>query len=131
LAACALLAVVAISAAQAPTGAYRGTTEQNRKVQLRVTAHTVTLIRLKIRLRCLDGSILYDDLSDFAPTRLQTRGRFADVQVGPTDEVLWRGRVRARSVRGKLRVKDKVAGNVSCDSGFVGFAARPAGQRDG
>lgn len=124
--ACAV-ALVSVAGAAGGGGTYKGRTAQKRPVQVAVAARSVTLVRVKIRLRCLDGGVLYDDLSDFQPTDLRSRGRFSDVQYGSTDVVHWRGRVRARSVRGKIRVKDRLRSGVTCDSGFVGFAARPAG----
>lgn len=107
--------------------AYRGSTAQKNTIRLSVTSKAVTLRRVTIRLRCLDGGVLYDDLEDFEPSPLRRRGRFSDVQFGAGDVVRWRGRVRRGSVRGKIRVKDRLESGVSCDSGFVGFAARPAG----
>jgi len=103
---------------------FKGKTAQNYNIRVTVIGKRVYLIRFKIRLRCLDGGILFDDLSDFEATRLRAKGRFADLQFGSTDEVRWRGRLRGRTVRGMLRVKDKVRGSVPCDSGQVGFAVR-------
>lgn len=117
--------LVASAGAAGEAGTYRGKTAQKMRIQASVAGQSVTLVRVKVRLRCLDGGVLYDDLSDFQPSPLRSRGRFSDVQYGPGDVVHWRGRVRSRSLRGKIRVRDRLDNGVTCDSGFVGFAARP------
>lgn len=129
----ALLATAFVLAA--PVGAdaagqsvYQGKTAQSFKIRVAVGDQTLDLIRFKIRLRCLDGSVLLDDLSDFEPTRLRAKGRFADIQFGPTDEVRWKGRLRGSRIRGIVRVRDTVRGNVPCDSGQIGFSVRFRGR---
>lgn len=103
---------------------FRGRTKQDKRIQLAVSRSRITLVRVKVQLRCHDGGLLYDDLSDFEATELRRGSRFSDVQVGPSDEVHLQGRVRGRGVRGKLRVQDTLRGGIRCDSGFVPFSAR-------
>lgn len=131
----ALVVLVIVSAvwtppASAAGGRYSGKTAQGFNIRARTTGaeNRIFLIRVKVKLRCHDGSLLYDDLSDFEASSVRPNGLFADVQFGPTDEVHWRGRIKSDRIRGSLRVKDKVAGGVQCDSGTVGFAARLMGR---
>ena len=120
LLACALLA---FAPAGADAAVYKGKTGQKFKIAIAPAGrHRIKLLRFKIRLRCRDGSLLYDDLSDFDPARLRADGRFADFQKGPTDEVIFRGRARGPKVKGRLRVRDKLKNGVPCDSGTVQFA---------
>ena len=131
LAAVAVAALICVGPLAPDTGAvggqtFKGKTAQKFRIQLSVEPGSVTLVRVKVRLRCLDGGVLYDDLSDFQFSPLRSRGRFADLQYGTTDVVRWRGRVRKGSVRGKLRVRDRGESGATCDSGFVGFATKPA-----
>jgi len=125
----ALLVFVAIAATPAQaagTHRYGGKTAQKFRLQIVAEKGGISLVRFKIRLRCRDGSVLFDDLSDFEPATLRPGGRFSDLQVGPRDEVIWRGRLAGAKVSGSLRVRDKLKSGVPCDSGSVGFAARQA-----
>lgn len=106
---------------------YGGKTDQGMKLRARVEGRRLYLVRVKVRLRCRDGGLLYDDLSDFEATPVDRRRRFADVQFGPSDEVRWRGRLSGRTISGTLRVRDKVASGARCDSGAVGFSASAEG----
>ena len=108
--------------------AYRGKTAQGNRIQISVSPGRITLIRFKAKLLCRDGSYLFGDASDFEATRLKRGGRFSDVQYGKTDVVSWRGRVSSKKVTGTLRVKDKLASGVRCDSRPVRFAAKRAGR---
>jgi hypothetical protein len=121
-----LFLAAAVSPAAATGGAYRGKTAQGFHLRVRLDGRRdrIFLVRVKVKLRCRDGGLLYDDLSDFEASRLKADGRFADMQIGPSDEVRWWGRVHGNRVRGSLRVKDKVAGGVRCDSGTVRFGVR-------
>jgi hypothetical protein len=126
----ALLALLACALlAWAPAGAgaavFKGRTAQKFKISIAPAGrHRIKLLRFKIRLRCRDGSLLYDDLSDFEPARVRGDGRFGDFQKGPSDEVIFRGRVGKGKITGRLRVRDKLKNGVPCDSGTVGFATR-------
>ncbi len=125
----ALLSIALFATATASAGLYKGKTAQKLKIAIAPAGeHRIKLLRFKIRLRCRDGSLLYDDLSDFEPARLKRDGRFSDLQAGPSDEVIWRGRVRGRKVDGQLRVKDRLENGVPCDSGSVGFAVQQVGK---
>lgn len=120
LLACALLA---LAPGVASAAAFKGRTAQKFKITIAPAGQNrIKLLRFKIRLRCRDGSQLYDDLSDFEPVVVRSDGRFGDFQVGPSDEVIWRGRVRGAKVTGRLRVRDKLDDGVPCDSGTVEFA---------
>lgn len=130
----ALCCPLALSASSTSAGAaqgerYTGKTAQKFTITLSVGERRIQMLRFKIRLRCRDGSLLFDDLSDFEPARLKRGGRFSDLQFGPTDEVIARGRVGKGRVSGKLRVRDKLANGVPCDSGAVGFSAAPVAGR--
>jgi hypothetical protein len=119
-----LLAASSPLVAAATNGTYGGKTAQGFKITARVAGSRVYLIRVKVKLRCHDGGLLYDDLSDFEATPLSSSSTFTDAQFGPSDEVRWQGRLKAGKVRGSLRVNDKVSGGVRCDSGTVDFAIR-------
>jgi hypothetical protein len=129
----ALVACLAVwapgAAAAARGGRYVGKTAQGYKLRARLggAGERLFLVRFKVKLRCRDGGLLFDDLSDFEATEVESGGRFADLQLGPSDEVSWRGRVKGKRISGSLRVKDKVAGGVQCDSGTVRFVVRRGG----
>jgi hypothetical protein len=129
LVAVALLAMRSMAPAAATGGSYRGKTAQGFRLRARLDSrrHQIFLVRVKVKLRCRDGGLLYDDLSNFEASSLEAGGRFADMQLGPTDEVQWNGRVSGGRLQGNLRVKDKVSGGVQCDSGTVRFGARRIG----
>jgi hypothetical protein len=107
--------------------AYRGKTAQKRPIQLSVSQGSLTLIRFKVKLLCRDGSLLFADASDFEPTPLSSSGRFSDTQRGRSDVVSWRGHLAKGKVKGTLRVKDRLASGVRCDSQAVRFEAARAG----
>lgn len=119
-----LVAIAATPAHAAGDRLYSGKTAQKFRVTIVRGEGSITLLRFKIRLRCRDGSVLFDDLSDFEPATLKPGGRFGDLQLGTTDEVVWRGRLAGATVSGSLRVRDRLKSGVPCDSGSVGFAAR-------
>lgn len=112
-------------AATADSGPMKGRTSQGRKIRLQLGHDTVLTKRFTIRLRCRDGGVLIDTESGFQPARLKG-GRVRDHQVGSTDEVWMKARLRGRSLRGKIRVKDHL-GRVRCNSGWVGFHAARTG----
>lgn len=126
LVALAILLMALASPAAATGGRYAGKTAQGLPIRVRVDGggHRIFLVRVKVKLRCRDGGLLYDDLSDFEASSVRSGGRFADLQLGPSDEVRWKGKLKGDRVRGSLRVKDKVAGGVQCDSGTVRFTVR-------
>lgn len=105
--------------------AYKGKTAQKRAIAFRLSHGKLDLRHFSVRLRCRDGSMLIDKESGFKPSPLRG-GRFRDDQVGSTDEVWLRGRVRGRVIRGKLRVKDRW-GHVRCNSHWVKFTAKQRG----
>jgi hypothetical protein len=128
------LAVIALCLAASPSlgaasanGTYAGKTAQGFKLQARVAGKQIFLVRVKVKLRCHDGGLLYDDLSDFEATPLASTGAFTDVQFGSSDEVKWKGQLKGDRVHGTVQVSDKVAGGVRCDSGAVGFTVNRAG----
>jgi hypothetical protein len=128
LAALAAIALPGGAQASPDTHPYSGKTAQKFHLSVATGKGTITLLRFKIRLRCRDGSLLFDDLSDFEPARLRGGGRFSDLQAGGSDEVIFRGRLAKDKVSGILRVRDKLKSGVPCDSGSVGFAVRRVGR---
>jgi hypothetical protein len=102
---------------------YKGKTAQKRPIQLSVSEHQITLIRFKVKMLCRDGSLLFGDASDFEATPLTPSGRFSDTQRGKSDIVAWRGHLAKGRVIGSLRVKDRLASGVRCDSQAVRFEA--------
>jgi hypothetical protein len=129
-----VLAVLVLCVAASPSlgaaaanGTYAGKTAQGFKLRARIAGKQIFLVRVKVKLRCHDGGLLYDDLSDFEATPLDSTGAFTDVQFGPSDEVKWKGQLKDNRVHGIVRVTDKVTGGVQCDSGSVGFTVSRAG----
>jgi hypothetical protein len=112
------------AAASGARSRFVGKTAQGYPLHLLRDAHRVLLVRVKVKLRCRNGGLLYDDLSDFEPAGLRPNGHFDDIQLGPTDEVHWRGEVRGDELRATIRVKDSLRTGVSCDSGVVKVTAR-------
>jgi hypothetical protein len=126
LAALALCLAAASSSPAATTkahGPFGGKTAQGFKIRTRIAGRSLYLVRVKVKLRCHDGGLLYDDLSDFEASALDASGNFSDVQFGLSDEVSWKGRLKKNRLQGTLRVTDKVEGGVKCDSGTVHFSA--------
>jgi hypothetical protein len=103
---------------------YKGKTAQKRPIQISVSQGSLTLIRFKVKLLCRDGSLLFADASDFEATPLSASGRFSDTQRGKSDVVSWTGRLAKGKIKGNLRVKDRLASGVRCDSQAVGFEAK-------
>jgi hypothetical protein len=123
---CVLLMGSALAAADRGSARFIGKTDQGYSLHFTLDGNQVDLIRVKVKLRCRNGGLLYDDLSDFEPAALRPNGRFNDLQFGSTDEVHWRGSLKGAKARGSIRVKDKLKSGVRCDSGNVGFVARSA-----
>jgi hypothetical protein len=122
--ACSLITTEAAApAVAAPKRVFKGKTAQKRKVRLAVGRNSMKMLRFTIDLQCRNGTTLVVDESGFQPTPLRGR-RFRDVQFGRTDTVFFRGRVTARGVRGRLRVKDRLKSGVRCSSRWVAFRAR-------
>ena len=99
----------------------RGRTAQKRTIKVAMHGNRIQLKHFTARLRCQGGATLIDAESGFQPTRTRG-GHFNDAQVGSTDEVLFRGKVRGHRINGKIRVKDRL-GKKKCDSRWVKFAA--------
>jgi len=123
---CALVAVEAVPfAGAAPKRVYKGKTAQKRAVALTVHGRTLQLRHFKATLNCKDGSLLIVDESGFVPTPVRGKGKFHDVQVGSTDEVLFKGKATGKVVRGKIRVKDRLKkGGPRCVSHWIKFRAK-------
>lgn len=126
---CGLLALglvgVQVSAAEAAT--YKGKTAQKRTIKVSGNAGSVKLLRVKVELKCRNGTILVDDESGFLRTPLRKGGKFKDRQYGSTDTVWFRGQRKGKRISGKLRVTDKLGSGVRCNSGWVKFSARVGG----
>ncbi len=99
----------------------RGQTAQKRTIKVAMHGNSIQLKHFTARLRCGGGATLIDAESGFQSTRTHG-GHFNDAQVGSTDEVLFKGKVRGHKINGKIRVKDKL-GKKRCDSRWVKFVA--------
>jgi hypothetical protein len=126
---CALVAAEATPfAGAAPKRVYKGKTKQKRGVRLTARGNTIKLRHFTARLNCRDGSVLVVQESGFQRTKLRHGGRFHDVQVGSTDEVLFKGRVKKKAVHGKIRVTDRLHKHgVKCRSKWIKFSAKKKG----
>lgn len=123
--ACAALALDADAASDQET--LKGRTKQGRTIRLTHRGDRVQIKHFSIELRCRDGSILVDAESGFLPTPVRSNGRIRDHQVGSTDDVWIRGRLRGRALRGRIRVTDRI-GKFRCNSKWIGFHARRQGR---
>lgn len=124
---CALMLAVegAPLAGAAPKRVYKGKTAQKRPVRITMRGNTLKLRHFTAALRCRNGVRLIVSESGFVRTPIRRNGRFRDVQVGRTDEVFFKGRVRGKLVRGKVRVKDRLhKRGPRCASKWIGFRAR-------
>jgi len=124
---CALMLAVegAPLAGAAPKRVYKGKTAQKRPVRITMRGNTLKLRHFTAALRCRNGVRLIVSESGFVRTPIRRNGRFRDVQVGRTDEVFFKGRVRGKVVRGKVRVKDRLhKRGTRCASKWIGFRAR-------
>lgn len=121
--ACGAVAVGGMVAEAAPKKTYKGKTAQKKPVKLAVRGRTIDILHFKARLKCRNGDALILDEGGFLPTPMKRNGKFRDKQYGKTDTVLFRGRLRGRKVRGKLRVFDRL-GRVKCRSNWIKFTAK-------
>jgi hypothetical protein len=117
---------VQVSAAEAAT--YKGKTAQKRAIRFSGNAKSIDLKRVKVELKCRNGTILVDDVSGFLATPLRSGGKFQDRQFGSTDTVWFRGKRTGKRISGKLRVTDKLGSGVRCNSGWVKFNAKLTGK---
>ena len=100
----------------------RGLTAQGRSIRMNLSPATIVIRGFSIELRCSGDFVLVDQESDFRPSTV-SKGQIHDSQVGPTDEVLIRGRLGARVVHGRIRVRDRL-GKHRCSSSWVPFTAK-------
>jgi hypothetical protein len=124
---CALMLAVegAPLAGAAPKRVYKGKTAQKRPVRITMRGDSLKLRHFVARLKCRNGVNLIVQESGFVRTPVRRNGRFKDVQVGKTDEVFFKGRVRGKVVRGKLRVKDRLhKRGPRCASKWINFRAK-------
>jgi hypothetical protein len=130
VAACVVLAAVTTSidaiAADHQGSVARGRTGQGRGIRVKVMSDHIRLLGFSIELNCSGGYLLVDQESGFEPTAVSHGGRLRDRQYGSTDEVLVRGRLQGRTVRGQIRVRDRL-GKHRCSSPWVSFHARARG----
>jgi len=124
--ACAFVAAQGVPfAGAAPKRVFKGKTAQKHSVKLTVRGRTLKLRHFTAQLNCRNGAKLVVDESGFQRTHVRTGGKFHDVQVGSTDEVLFKGRVTSGVVRGKIRVKDRLKkGGTRCVSRWINFRAK-------
>jgi len=124
---CALMLVAegAPLAGAAPKRVYKGKTAQKRPVRITKRANSIKLRHFTAALKCRNGVGLIVSESGFVRTPLRGNGGFNDVQVGSTDEVFFKGRVRGKLVRGKVRVKDRLhKRGPRCASKWINFRAK-------
>jgi len=124
---CALMLAVegAPLAGAAPKRVYKGKTAQKRPVRITMRGNTLKLRHFTAALKCRNGVRLIVSESGFVRTPLRGNGSFNDVQVGRTDEVFFKGRVRGKLVRGKVRVKDRLhKRGPRCASRWINFRAK-------
>lgn len=124
---CALMLAVegAPLAGAAPKRVYKGKTAQKRPVRITMRGNSLKVRHFVARLKCRNGVNLIVQESGFVRTPVRRNGRFKDVQVGKTDEVFFKGRVRGKVVRGKLRVKDRLhKRGPRCASKWINFRAK-------
>lgn len=123
---CGVLASMAVAADAVAIGGggklARGHTAQGKKILLQIDPHSVEIKSFSIELRCSGGYELIDQESDFVPSAVSHGGLVHDRQFGSTDEVLIRGRLTAHSLRGWIRVRDRL-GKHRCSSPRVHFTA--------
>jgi hypothetical protein len=125
---CALALVAALAVSSASARLLQGRTAQKYPIKVAVNGGKLKLLHFKAKLSCADGSVLIDTESGFQPTRIGKGGAFSDVQVGSTDEVILKGRVKGRVVQGKVRVVDHIGKKkIKCHSRLVKFTAKPKG----
>jgi hypothetical protein len=127
---CVMLAAEPTRSGAAQRRELSGRTAQGQRIKLALEDGRVQMLRFRARLRCDNGDLLVVEESGFLPTRLR-RGRFADLQLGSTDEVLFRGRLLGMSANGRLLVRDRLRirdrhgpRTLRCSSGWVGFNVR-------
>lgn len=104
---------------------YKGKTAQKRPVRITKRGDSIKLRHFVAALKCRNGVRLIVSESGFVRTPLRGNGSFNDVQVGRTDEVFFKGRVRGKLVRGKVRVKDRLhKRGPRCASRWINFRAK-------
>jgi hypothetical protein len=129
LAATSMCVVVGLVAVSDATAAGRngkvasGKTGQGRSIRIKVMPNAVKLLSFSIELRCGGGYTLIDQESNFLPSPTSRTGQIHDAQVGSTDEVQIRGHHAGSTVKGRIRVRDRL-GKHRCSSPWVKFTAR-------
>ena len=121
----AFASIVQAATAKSGRASLRGRTAQHREIRFGLRPGHVDLKHVTVRLRCRGGDVLIDEESGFAPSPFRG-ARVRDLQIGSTDRVWIRGRLRGRSLRGTIRVRDHW-GRLPCDSGWVRFHASRVG----
>lgn len=127
---CVVLAVAAVAADAIAAGhaghVARGHTGQGRAIRMKVMPGQIKLQSFSIELHCSGGYVLVDAESGFEPTSVSHGGHLRDHQWGSTDEVLLRGHLKGHTVRGQIRVRDRL-GKHRCSSPWVKFTAKERG----
>lgn len=124
--ACCLIAAGA-GAATDPAAArtFEGKTSQGYGIKVLVKERAFRVHVFQIDLRCRDGSELGLILGGYLWKKVGAAGRFRDAQFGLTDSTYFRGRLRERRIRGRLRVTDRLRDGTRCASRWIGFSATP------
>lgn len=118
---CAALTIDTVGAKPNP-GIIKGKTAQKRNIRLTLHRGAMKIKHFGIEAKCRDGSILEIKESGFLPSPMK-KGKVRDYQIGNTDKVWIRARIKGHQVHGHLRVTDRV-GKIKCNSGWVRFHAR-------
>jgi hypothetical protein len=119
-----LLAVSAVVADAATKRTFKGKTAQGKAISFTVTGKSLASLKFTIDLPCSDGSTLTDVQSGFQATTLGKKNRFSDDQVGKTDEVVFKGQVKGKKVKGSLTVTDQLNSSVKCGPKTVKFSVK-------
>ena len=118
-----LMACVAVAMA-AGAQTFKGKTSQKKAIKFKVKAHKITGLGFSINLQCSDHNTLTDSESGFQAIRVGSGGTFSDDQIGSSDEVKIRGRIKGKKATGKITVTDKLSRTVTCGPRTVKFTAK-------
>jgi hypothetical protein len=107
----------------AGTPTFKGKTSQKKAIRFKFAAGRISGLHFTVNLTCSNGDPLTDTESGFQATKV-SHGKFSDDQIGKTDEVKLRGRIKGKKASGKITVSDKISPSVTCGPQTVKFTAR-------
>jgi hypothetical protein len=126
LVACSFAAIDATAAERAAAQTFAGKTSQGYRIKVAVKGSALKILRFDIDLACSDGTLLVLEEAGFLWTKTSPNGKFHDAQFGRTDEVFFRGRLAPKSLRGRVRVTDRLGKKgIRCKSRWISFRASP------